>query len=172
MTNQNRVGAGVPTGGQFAPHQHADDTITLRAQLRDTRALERDLVRQKAVLTAQIIAAEILEDAPTARFLELTWGISGSDYDYYGVAVRDENGDEIVDEDGLAVVEVSDWEDAIGALPEVPSGDWRTDPTTGERVHTPAKGWEWFRHGDAPTIDLVAVRAINATAPLEKNGSR
>lgn len=172
MAGPNRVSAGVPTGGQFAPRQHADDTVTLRQQLRQTKALGRDLVRRQAVLTAQIIAAEILEEAPNARYFELTYATHGGGYDMYGLAVLDEGGNEILDDDGLPVVEAGDWEDHVGSLPDIPNYTVAWDPNDPtKQIRTPARGWEWIADGDNPRIDLHAVRAIDPDAPLTKESA-
>lgn len=94
MSTQDRVHAGVPTGGQFAAHDRSEDLVSLREQLRDGQRAELAQSRQNSRISAKILATAILAEYPTAVGMTITEGEDGGYWSIVGT-ITDEDGNEL-----------------------------------------------------------------------------
>lgn len=154
MTNQTRVSAGVPTGGQFAAQDRAEDTVTLVDAFRANQRAAHDLVHHNQRLATTILARMLLAERPDARYLTISEGEEGG-YWNNGGTLLDADEQELIETDEL------DCADAIYDFVDLPL----YAPTVwGEDA--PAPGFEWLtmtpgnhREYATATIDLQAAAA-------------
>lgn len=164
--NQNRIAPGVPTGGQFAAHDRADDLVDLRADLAETEAAERLLIRRKAIIAMQLVAADILAEHPEARYFEMAYsgGHQGTYGPLYADVILDEHGEPIVDEDGRDVIEFDAYDPYVRLVPRRHPSQIKATERDGvvNIAPEPEPGFDWLTYGpDSVRVDLHAVRAAS-----------
>lgn len=146
MSNQNRVNAGVPTGGQFAAQDRAEAIVTLQGELASAGEEATKIAHRRSRLSAALIAEAILGEYPTATHLRL---------EPYDDAVIWWPG-EIIDADGNVLSE----DDELGL-----SG-WTANIIADRDLMKPREEFPYIDSdlGNYPHIDLAAARTAAAGA--------
>lgn len=157
MTNQKRVGAGVPTGGQFDSHDRTEDTYgVLTDQLLSIAKQQADLRAQAGLVAGKILATSALDRYPTAASIDVQTSWDSRDHDWAYVHIYDAAGERLDDGEFH-----EDFADELRHLPVDDEPTW-TLPVIARPLDDPRFAWMRFgsrEHASSSrraTIDVAA----------------
>lgn len=164
MTDQGRVAAGVPTGGQFAGRTHSDDGIVLTNRMQELVQLEQGVRREKALVATQMIADVVRLAIPDARRLLLEVDHGGDGHHYPSKVVTADGSEVLID--GLDSLDHEDLGVLILHFPEHQPVDQLLRPTQ-------QPDWEWIEWDDGDLwIDLDVSNIPTRTELIAKDTNR
>jgi hypothetical protein len=162
MTDQSRVNAGIPTGGQFAANNRSEGEVNLNAHLQGLYKQEIATTRRVVNATGKLMATEILERYPTAAKLHVGVSEEGpvgweslSIFDSEGQFIDEFEDDEELNESIHAVVSSVPGSEPIHYVETVKGG---FEP--GGAVYPWMKYGSYGRDISYVDIDLVAAKAL------------